>query len=106
MSPPQRGRWSPGWPPGAVRRHPQPVPVTDPEVVVVSTPPVPPRREDRDRGADVEPDPTGIRALLGALPDPGPMPEDLVARIQASIAAEQAARDDSTVVPLRPRRGW
>jgi hypothetical protein len=35
------------------------------------------------------------------------MPADLVARINASIAAEQSAREDSTVVPLRPRRwGW
>lgn len=69
---------------------------------MVSTPPVPPHRDD----GDLEPDPTGIRALLGSLPDPGPMPEDLVARIQASIAAEHAARADHTVVPLRPRRGW
>jgi hypothetical protein len=35
------------------------------------------------------------------------MPTDLVARINASIAAEQSAREDPTVVPLRPRRwGW
>lgn len=37
-------------------------------------------------------DPTGMRALLGGLPEPGPMPDDLVARIQASLAAEQQAR--------------
>lgn len=36
----------------------------------------------------VEEDPTGMRALLSALPDPGPMPEDLVSRITASLAAE------------------
>jgi hypothetical protein len=70
---------------------------------VVSTPPVPPGRRDPD---DLEPDPTGIRALLGALPDPGPMPPDLVDRINASIAAEQSAREDPTVVPLRPSRRW
>lgn len=51
---------------------------------------------------DPENDPTGVRALLSSLPDPGPMPEHLVARIQASIAAEQAAR--TRVVPLTPRR--
>lgn len=82
---------------------------------MVSTPPVPP---DPD---DLEQDPTGIRALLGSLPDPGPMPEDLVARIQASLTAEQAARlrhdgtaggdhadgaPGATVVPLAPRRRW
>ena len=69
---------------------------------MVSTPPVPPA----DPGVP-EHDPTGIRNLLSALPDPGPMPADLVARINASIAAEQSAREDTTVVPLRPRRwGW
>ena len=75
---------------------------------MVSTPPVPP---DPD---DVDEDPTGIRALLGSLPDPGPMPDDLVARIQASLTAEQAARGPhgsggtggATVVPLAPRRRW
>jgi hypothetical protein len=67
---------------------------------MVSTPPVPPDGPD-------DLDPTGIRALLSALPDPGPMPPDLVERINASIAAEQAARETATVVPLRPRRwGW
>lgn len=64
-----------------------------------------------DLPPDLEPDPTGIRALLSSLPDPGPMPDDLVARITASIAHEQAARGASvpepggTVLPLR-RRGW
>ncbi len=38
----------------------------------------------------VEDDPTGMRDLLSSLPDPGPMPEDLVARITASLASEQA----------------
>ena len=67
---------------------------------MVSTPPVPPGRPDPD---DLEPDPTGIRALLGGLPDPGPMPADLIGRINASIAAEQTAREGHLVVPLRPR---
>lgn len=35
---------------------------------------------------DDEPDPTGMRELLRSLPDPGPMPEHLVARIQASLS--------------------
>ena len=55
---------------------------------MVSTPPVPP-----DGRAD-DLDPTGIRALLSVLPDPGPMPADLVDRINASIAAEQPGRED------------
>jgi len=37
-------------------------------------------------------DPTGVRALLSALPEPEPMPEHLVARINASLAAEQTQR--------------
>jgi hypothetical protein len=71
---------------------------------VVSTPPVPPRGPE-DRDAD---DPTGIRALLSGLGDPGPMPADLVDRINASIAAEQAARGHgSNVVPMHRRvPGW
>ncbi len=66
---------------------------------MVTTPPVPPGRpEDHD-------DPTGVRALLAGLGDPGPMPADLVDRINATIAAEQQARaaDHRTVVPLRRR---
>lgn len=35
---------------------------------------------------DDEPDPTGMRELLRSLPEPGPMPEDLVARIRASLS--------------------
>ena len=69
---------------------------------MVSTPPVPPGRPDPD---DLEPDPTGIRALLSGLPDPGPMPAALVDRINATIAAEQSSRSQgAVVVPLAPRR--
>lgn len=37
----------------------------------------------------IEDDPTGMRALLSSLPDPGGMPDDLAARILASIEREQ-----------------
>lgn len=40
-----------------------------------------------------EVDPTGVRSLLSALPDPGPMPEHLVARITASLEQERRRRD-------------
>lgn len=46
-------------------------------------------RPARDREAD-EVDPTGIRDLLAALPDPGPMPADLVERITARLEVERA----------------
>lgn len=36
---------------------------------------------------DDDTDPTGMRALLRGLPDPGPMPDDLTDRITASLAA-------------------
>jgi thioredoxin reductase len=64
-----------------------------------------------DDPTPVEHDPTGMRDLLAALPDPGPMPEDLVARITAALAEESraaalsASPDAGNVVPLRPRRG-
>lgn len=59
-----------------------------------------------------EDDPTGIRDLLRTLPDPGPMPEDLVARISARLDAEEATRGRETgaghpapVADLAARRG-
>jgi hypothetical protein len=65
-------------------------------------------------GASPDDDPTGVRALLSALPEPDPMPQYLVERINASLAAEQAQRADrapgAVVTPLhatsrrRPRR--
>jgi hypothetical protein len=49
-------------------------------------------------------DPTGVRALLSSLPEPDPMPEHLVERINASLAAEQTQRAARTsrasVTPL------
>jgi hypothetical protein len=90
--------------------------------------------QQHDDTAPVEHDPTGMRALLASLPEPGPMPDDLVARISAALAVEaqrgdgidqlwsldehdEAARagdpDDNDaadagaqVMPLRRRRGW
>lgn len=34
-------------------------------------------------------DPTGVRALLAALPDPGPMPDDVAARVLARLSQVQ-----------------
>lgn len=48
-----------------------------------------------DRDPD-EPDTTGIRELLAGLPDPGPMPDDLVARIEARLAQERSAQEQGT----------
>lgn len=36
----------------------------------------------------IEDDPTGMRALLASLPDPGPMPDHVVERIRVSLAAQ------------------
>jgi hypothetical protein len=55
-----------------------------------------------DDSAPVEHDPTGMRALLASLPDPGPMPDDLVARIGAALRAE-ADRKDGVEGLLGPR---
>ncbi|WP_299444910.1 hypothetical protein [uncultured Phycicoccus sp.] len=46
-------------------------------------------------------DPTGMRALLGSLPDPAPMPADLVERIEAALA-EEARRGNGWAVPECP----
>lgn len=44
---------------------------------------------------DDDTDPTGMRALLRGLPDPGPMPDDLVVRIQSSLADLPLAQPSS-----------
>lgn len=44
------------------------------------------------RASDDDLDPTGVRALLANLPDPGPMPDDLMARIAQSLELEQQRR--------------
>lgn len=52
-------------------------------------------------------DPTGMRALLRGLPDPGPMPDDLVQRIQASLGelADGHERVGRGPVPVQPTVG-
>jgi hypothetical protein len=52
------------------------------------------RKEERAVTTHDDEDPTGMRALLRSLPDPGPMPEDLVHRIQSTLA-ELPAPDGS-----------
>ncbi|YAL83281.1 hypothetical protein ACMYYO_00295 [Dermacoccaceae bacterium W4C1] len=52
-----------------------------------------------------EPDTTGIRELLASLPDPGPMPGDVSARIEAALRAEhdQRGTERENVTPLVAR---
>ena len=99
------------WPARRNRRGPRDVPSAARLLC-----PVPPRPTDTPRGhvpedlvshphddsAPVEHDPTGMRALLASLPDPGPMPDDLVARISAALQAE-ADRGDGVEGLLGPR---
>lgn len=47
-------------------------------------------------------DATGVRALLSALPEPGPMPAYLAERISASLAAEQSQRAISSGTSVTP----
>ena len=52
-------------------------------------------------------DPTGVRDLLSSLPDPGPMPDDVMARVQSALSQEQASRAGTAsdnVTPLIGRR--
>lgn len=60
----------------------------------------------RHPSGDQDDDPTGVRALLSALPEPEPMPDDLVHRIAATLAAEQASRgpQDTVVTSLHAPR--
>ncbi|MGO0575826.1 hypothetical protein [Ornithinimicrobium panacihumi] len=51
-----------------------------------------PSQPGPDESGTFEVDHTGIRALLQGLPDPGPMPADLVARIETRLAVEQSHR--------------
>jgi hypothetical protein len=77
--------------------RPQPRPISQIEVNTLITPrkPVGSSPDDDDQ--------TGVRAMLSALPEPDPMPAYLVERISASLAAEQAQREDvpgSSVTPM------
>ena len=56
--------------------------------LITHNPSDPSRDDDQSRDED----PTGVRDLLSALPQPAPMPGYLVERINASLAAEQAQR--------------
>lgn len=61
---------------------------------------------DREPAAE-DLDPTGVRALLSSLPEPGPMPHDLAERITASLRQEQERRSTgggASVTPLGSRR--
>ena len=69
--------------------------------------------QQHDDTAPVEHDPTGMRALLASLPEPGPMPDDLVARISAALAVEAQrgdgidqlwSLDENRGTPTRPAR--
>ncbi len=53
---------------------------------------------------DDDTDPTGMRALLRGLPDPGPMPDDLVARIQSSLS-DLAGSDQGNAAGLHGTPG-
>lgn len=60
------------------------------------------------RASDNDLDPTGVRALLANLPDPGPMPDDLMTRISQSLELEQERRataGTSSVSPIGPGHG-
>lgn len=66
---------------------------------------------NRDPAAP-EPDPTGMRELLAALPDPGPMPPEVAQRITAALQHEQRHRmghptpeDRPSPEPDHTRRG-
>lgn len=48
---------------------------------------------------DDEVDPTGMRELLRSLPDPGPMPDDLVARIRSALADLPPLSADGAATP-------
>ncbi|ANS79279.1 hypothetical protein SGUI_1883 [Serinicoccus hydrothermalis] len=58
-------------------------------------PPHPPHPEAGDPHPAEEHDPTGVRALLAGLPDPGPMPAHLVDRITARLEVEREHRDSA-----------
>lgn len=50
----------------------------------------------------IEDDPTGMRALLSSLPDPGPMPEELSARILAALEREARYAETGSIWDEEP----
>lgn len=80
-----------------------------PSDVPLPLPPPEPSSAEADGAPDIDPsgDDTGVAALLAALPDPGPMPEDVSLRIEAALRAERlgaaAPVEDALgeVVPLQ-----
>lgn len=60
------------------------------------------RIDPQDEHTPIENDPTGMRALLSSLPDPGPMPPDVEQRLRAALSHEQEARarGEHNPVPL------
>ncbi len=110
-TPPFPGRGTTG---GAVtsylRRDPCVLPPARPLPMPRGPVPEDPVTQPHDDGVPVEHDPTGMRALLAGLPDPGPMPDELVSRITAALAAEAdagqapaGARPNGTEPPASPR---
>jgi len=73
------------------------------EVSIVTKPHIP-RASEPSRDED----PTGVHALLSSLPHPDPMPQHLVERINASLAAEQAQRaarmENDSLSPMVTKR--
>ncbi|MCE0486990.1 hypothetical protein [Ornithinimicrobium sediminis] len=64
--------------------------------------------DDREPAAE-DLDPTGVRAMLSSLPDPGPMPPDLADRITTRLRQEQSLRAGQAdellgATPLASRR--
>ena len=62
-------------------------------------------REELEPVEPIEHDPTGMRALLSSLPDPGPMPVALEEAILARLGALRDDADDEDGLPLTPSRG-
>ncbi|HKJ12956.1 MAG TPA: hypothetical protein VJ976_11295 [Ornithinimicrobium sp.] len=62
-------------------------------------------RDDGPRPEDQDDDPTGVRELLSGLPDPGPMPDHVAARIAATLDEHDPQRDGrSSGTAASPRR--
>lgn len=58
------------------------------------------RIDPQDEHTPIEHDPTGMRALLSSLPDPGPMPPDVEQRLWAALSHEREARARGELNPV------